>query len=76
MTGPDAHAAEAGQPFVSTGHLPPRTQVERLVAEAHARFRSNAEGANSSVYPALAEARSDLFGVCVVGANGNVFLAR
>jgi glutaminase len=44
-----------------------------LVAEAHNRFKSNAEGENSSVYPALARVPSDLFGVCVVGANGNVY---
>jgi glutaminase len=44
-----------------------------LVAEAHNRFKSNAEGENSSVYPALARVPSDLFGVCVVGTNGNVY---
>jgi glutaminase len=44
-----------------------------LVAEAHKRFKSNAEGENSTVYPALARVPSDLFGVCVVGTNGNVY---
>jgi glutaminase len=43
------------------------------VAEAHNRFKSNADGKNSTVYPALARVPSDLFGVCVVGTNGNVY---
>jgi glutaminase len=47
--------------------------VATLVAEAHNRFKSNAEGKNSTVYPALARVPSDLFGVCVVGTNGNVY---
>src|SRR5215470_5565477 len=59
-------------PFVSTGHLPTPEFVKTLVVEAHARFKSNTEGSNSQVYPALARVPSDLFGVCVVGTSGNV----
>jgi len=62
-------------PFVSTGRLPPPELVRALVAEAHERYRTNAEGANSRVYPALAQIPSDLFGVCVVGTSGNVYAA-
>ncbi len=40
--------------FVSTGRLPRPEQVEALVAEAHERYRTNTEGENSEVYPALA----------------------
>ena len=58
---------------VSTGRLPPPERVATLVAEAHNRFKSNAEGKNSTVYPALERVPSDLFGVCVVGTNGNVY---
>jgi glutaminase len=58
--------------FISTGHLPPPDLVKGLVAEAHERFRANADGQNSQVYPALARAPSNLFGVCMVGTNGNV----
>jgi glutaminase len=61
-----------GRGYVSTGHLPPPATVEELMAEAFARFRSNSEGRNSDVYPALASVPSDLFGACVVGTNGNV----
>jgi glutaminase len=59
--------------YVSTGRLPPPERVKTLVAEAYNRFKSNAEGKNSTVYPALARVPSDLFGVCVVGTSGNVY---
>src|SRR5215467_14260547 len=59
-------------PFVSTGHLPTPDSVKALVAEAHARYKSNTDGENSQVYPALARVPRDLFGVCVVGISGNV----
>jgi len=59
--------------FVSTGHLPSADEVQALIAEAHGRFRSSAEGANSAVYPALARVSPELFGLCVVGINGAVF---
>ena len=59
--------------YISTGHLPSPEQIKSLVAEAHARFKSNTDGKNSQVYPALANVPSDLFGICVVGTSGNVF---
>jgi glutaminase len=62
-----------GTSYVSTGHLPPVEQVRTLVAEAHQRYKSNTEGQNSQVYPALARVSSKLFGVCVVGTSGNVY---
>ena len=61
--------------YVSTGQLPSPDLVKRLVDEAHARFKSNTEGENSAVYPALARANPDLFGICVVGTSGNVYEA-
>jgi len=65
-------SAKSQKPYVSTGHLPEAERVRALVAEAHARFKSDKEGKNSQVYPALAKVPSKLFGVCVVGTNGNV----
>ena len=65
----------ADDSYVSTGHLPPEDRVRALVAEAHERFRSDTEGENSQVYPALARVPSGLFGVCVVGTSGNVYPA-
>ncbi|MET0868780.1 MAG: glutaminase A [Pseudorhodoplanes sp.] len=59
--------------FVSTGHLPSVELVDKLVRDAHERFKSNEDGENSQVYPALARVPRDLFGICVVGTTGNVF---
>ncbi len=59
--------------YISTGHLPSDDLVRALVAEAHENFKSDTEGGNSQVYPALARVPSELFGICVVGTNGNVY---
>ena len=67
---PQDNASESG--YVSTGHLPRPELVANWVAEAHGRFRSNTEGKNSNVYPALERVPSDLFGVCVVATSGGV----
>jgi glutaminase len=61
------------RPFVSTGHLPEHTHVQRLVDDAHKLFKSNSDGENSQVYPALARVPKDLFGVCIVNTNGRVY---
>jgi glutaminase len=61
--------------YVSTGHLPSPEQVQRWVDEAHQRYRSISDGANSPVYPALERVPSDLFGICVVGTSGNLYAA-
>lgn len=63
---------EAFESFVSTGKLPPRDRVAELVTKAYYRYRTNGDGENSQVYPALARVPSELFGICVVGANGEV----
>jgi glutaminase len=65
--------SESDRAYVSTGHLPTPEVVTALVSEAHQRFKSNTEGENSNVYPALARVPSDLFGICVVGTTGNSF---
>jgi glutaminase len=64
---------KSSPPYVSTGHLPSAEIVRALVAEAYETFKSNTEGQNSQVYPALARVPSDLFGICVVGTTGNIF---
>ncbi len=66
---------DAGFSNVSTGHLPTSELVTALVTAAHARYKSNTEGKNSQVYPALAAVPSELFGVCVVGTSGAVYSA-
>ena len=57
-------------PFVSTGDLPAPERVAALVREAHERYRDDAGGELSQVYPALAQARADRFGICVVSTDG------
>jgi glutaminase len=64
---------DGDSPFVSTGELPPADLASGLVAEAHERYRSTADGAVSEVYPALARVPPDLFGICVVATHGAVF---
>jgi glutaminase len=64
---------DAGHDYVSTGRLPSPELVKALVSEAYERFKSNTEGKNSDVYPALARVPSGLFGVCVAGTSGNVY---
>jgi glutaminase len=61
--------------YVSTGHLPDPEVVRQLVTEAHKRFKSNTQGENSGVYPALARVPSRLFGICVVDTVGDVYAA-
>jgi glutaminase len=58
--------------YISTGHLPPPDQIAALVEEAYEKFKSNREGQRSSVYPSLAAAREELFGLCVVGTDGRL----
>jgi glutaminase len=66
---------DAEEPFVSTGRLPTPERVRGLVLEAYERYRSNADGEVSQVYPALARAPRDLFGISVVTASGSVYSA-
>jgi glutaminase len=57
---------------VSTGHLPTPDDVRMLIETAYERYRSVDDGTVASYIPALASVRPDLFGISVVGANGNV----
>jgi glutaminase len=61
--------------FVSTGHLPPPNHVRDLVSKGYERIKANKEGMNSQVYPALARVDPDLFGVCLVGVDGQIYSA-
>ncbi|QIG92714.1 MULTISPECIES: glutaminase A [unclassified Bradyrhizobium] len=70
---PPSIAEQADRPYISTGHLPDPEMVQELVSQAHLRFKSNSEGTNSQVYPALARVPSELFGICVAGASGRIY---
>jgi glutaminase len=50
--------------------MPSAGRVQRLVFEAHDRYRMNRDGATSDVYPALQRVSPDLFGVAVAGVVG------
>lgn len=66
----DGLLADGPSPLVSTGRLPERSEVARIVGEAHRRYRVVDEGEPSRVYPALARADRSLFGICLVGVDG------
>lgn len=72
--GNERRRAETGV-YVSTGALPASADVQEAVSEAHARYRSDARGRVSDVYPGLAAVRADLFGICVAGVGGNLYAA-
>ena len=56
-------------PYVSTGTFR-RPNMPSLVNEAYERFRANAEGELSHVYPSLAAVDPDRFGICVANTRG------
>ena len=60
--------------FISTGTLPADDRVSWLIKEAHERFGAVELGQNSQVYPALARVPANLFGICVAGTDGRIFL--
>lgn len=60
---------------VSTGRLPSPEIVQAWIDDAHARYASAGEGEVSRVYPALEAMPAELFGICVVGANGRSYTA-
>ena len=60
---------------ISTGHLPPAERVNGLVVRAYEQFKEIEDGKNADYIPALAEIPSELFGVCVAGTSGSVYVA-
>jgi hypothetical protein len=62
-------------PFVSTGHLPSARQVQATVDEAYRLYRTEASGAASQTYPALARVPGQLSGIWVAGVDGGLLRA-
>ncbi len=56
--------------FVSSGRLPAPDRVQQVLDETHELFRHEQGGALARVYPALAEADPDAFGLAVVSVSG------
>jgi hypothetical protein len=54
---------------VSTGVLPPDTDVQGLILAGYERYRDLDEGAVADYIPALAAASPTAFGVCVAGVG-------
>jgi glutaminase len=61
-------AGKASQEFKSE-------DLQRLVNEAHARYKGDDSGKNADYIPYLATVPSQLYGVCIVTADGRVFTA-
>jgi glutaminase len=53
-----AVAEQTERPYISTGHLLEAETVQKLVFDTDRRFKSNPDGENSQVYPALARVRA------------------
>ena len=53
--------------------MPSADAIRAALAEAHAKFKDDKEGVNASYIPALANVPSNLFGIAVVTADGQVF---
>src|SRR5690606_19655998 len=49
--------------------------VQEAVSDAYERYRENTSGRLSNVYPSLAAARPDLFGICIAGTSGHLYAA-
>ncbi len=60
-----------GGRYVSTGNLPRDDRVAELVDACHHEFDAVAEGSVSEVYPALARADPQHFGIAVTGVDGH-----
>jgi glutaminase len=53
--------------------VPGADAIRAALGDAHAKYRDAKGGANASYIPALAQVPSDLFGIAVVTADGQVF---
>jgi len=58
---------------VSTGALPPDTDVQALITAGYQRYLHLSEGTVADYIPALAAASPSAFGVCVAGVRGRLF---
>jgi len=55
--------------------IPSAQVLSRVVQEAHDRFKDVKDGANADYIPELAKVPSELFGVAIVTARGDVYAA-
>ncbi|MFB2581662.1 glutaminase A [Herbiconiux sp. P15] len=65
----DVDAADVRQ-SVSTGRVPDGSRIEHVLDAAYTRAKGHREGNVADYIPVLAAADPELFGVCVVGIDG------
>jgi glutaminase len=70
MSADSDHAA--ADAHVSTGRLPTDDVVRGLLVEAYDRYRDVSDGSVADYIPALARVPPDLFGACIVSADGRM----
>jgi glutaminase len=64
---------ESQPPPVSTGDLPEADQVRAVVTDAYERYRTDTSGTVADYIPVLGKASPDLFGIYVVGTQGQSY---
>lgn len=69
---PPSHLPD-GPLHVSTGDLPPATDVEALLREAWEAYRGVSDGEVADYIPALAAAPPGAFGACIAGVGGTLY---
>jgi len=69
-------AATVGTPMIASAQAIPSAEVlNRLVQEAYDRYKDIKDGATADYIPELAKVPSDLFGLAIVTARGDVYTA-
>lgn len=72
MTDAIAGSTASDAAYISTGHLPASEVVQSLISRAYNLYKGDENGQTSQVYPALARAPSELFGICVAENTGHL----
>lgn len=72
---PEEKADESEWDFISTGSLPPGEQVRAWVQRAHELYKQDDDGEVSQGYAPLGRMPRELFGICVVGTDGQIYQA-
>jgi glutaminase len=69
-------AATVGTPMIASAQAIPSAEVlNRVVQEAYDRYKDIKDGATADYIPELAKVPSDLFGLAIVTARGDVYTA-
>jgi len=61
--------------FVASGTTPTAAELQKVVKDAYEKFKDVKEGKNADYIPELAKVPSELFGVVIVTAAGEVYAA-